>query len=606
MDKKLTARNFQSGIEDFEELITKDLAYIDKTAQLDDLVHRAKVMLLLRPRRFGKTLTMSMLSCFLEMNYQNPEDRSRPKRLFKGLKVSENRAFCEKHMGRYPVISISFKDVAGSTLEDAVRSIITVFAEQSDRFSFLIGWEGLSTRFLERISDLDESEKSLMTRDGNIRSSVKNLIVFFIRKLSALLKKAFNKKAIILIDEYDVPLQKAKSGGYYDKMLEIIRGIMGAALKTNSSLEKGFVTGCLRIAHQSIFTGINNFKTCGIQDEFLSDFIGLTREETARLLEECKLKSRLSDVTKWYDGYNFAENDMLCPWSVLNFTGDALDSKNPEAFKPQNYWANSSGNDIIGLVMRHPGGRDLERLQNLMEGKTEEIALREFTTYPEITSDTDFDTFATLMLHTGYLTVVKDAVPPESNKSVVRIPNNEILECFSEKAKTIFSSSNPEWVEQAFMMLDALFAGDVKKVQDIINDMLMRFISNRDAMSGEGYYHGFMTSVLGIAAESAGSAGNRVNRVKMESEKDDGNGFSDIVLSKVFEGKAVILEFKKCKSGTPKSFKDMCTKALNQIEDKKYDYRYRASGYQEVLKYGIAFYGKECLVLKMPDDPAVK
>ena len=587
MDKKLTARNFQSGIEDFEELITKDLAYIDKTAQLDDLVHRAKVMLLLRPRRFGKTLTMSMLSCFLEMNYQNPEDRSRPKRLFKGLKVSENRAFCEKHMGRYPVISISFKDVAGSTLEDAVRSIITVFAEQSDRFSFLIGREGLSTRFLERISDWDESEKSLMTRDGNIRSSVKNLIVFFIRKLSALLKKAFNKKAIILIDEYDVPLQKAKSGGYYDKMLEIIRGIMGAALKTNSSLEKGFVTGCLRIAHQSIFTGVNNFVCFGIGDSEFADFIGLTRDETAKLLEDCGLESRLPDVTEWYDGYSFGRKSMMCPWSVLNFVGSALRDEDPATFRPLNFWANSSGNDIIGLSMRHPGGRELERLQNLMEGKTEEIDLREFTTYPEITSNTDFDTFATLMLHTGYLTVVRDAVPSARNRAVVRIPNNEILECFSEKANTIFSSSNPEWDEMSRDLRNNLFNGNALNVSVIINKMLQAFISVRDFRS-EGFYHGFVIGVLGITAGSS---------EELESNREGGDGYFDLVIKDDSSSVAVIMEFKISGSSRASVRKKECAEALNQIEEKHYD-RELQNDYDTVRKFGMVFHKKTCEVME--------
>ena len=276
MNESLTARNFVAGIEDFEELISEKVIYIDKTSYLEDLIKRSHVALILRPRRFGKTLTMSMLSCFLEMNYQNPEDRSRPESLFKDLDVYKNKAFCNEYMGRYPVISISFKEAEGSTLEDAVRGIITVFAELSDKFAFLSGREKLNTRFLERMSDWDESEKSLIMRDGNIRPSVKNLVVFFIKKLSALLKKAFNKKAVILIDEYDVPLQKARKRGYYDKMLEIIRGIMSSALKTNSNMELGFVTGCLRIAHQSIFTGVNNFDEYGVNDKIYSGFGFLT------------------------------------------------------------------------------------------------------------------------------------------------------------------------------------------------------------------------------------------------------------------------------------------------------------------------------------------
>ena len=587
MDKKLTARNFQPGIEDFEELRNKGVAYIDKTAQLDVLLNRAKVMLLLRPRRFGKTLTMSMLSCFLEMNYQTPEDRSRPERLFKDLAVCRNKTFCDEYMGRFPVISISFKEVEGSTLEDAVRSIITVFAEQADKFSFLIGREGLNTRFLERMSDWDESEKSLIQRDGNIRSSVKNLVVFFIRKLSALLKMAFNKKAIILLDEYDVPLQKAQAAGYYDKMLEIIRGIMGAALKTNSSLEKGFVTGCLRIAHQSIFTGVNNFVCFGIGDSEFADFIGLTRDETAKLLEDCGLESRLPDVTEWYDGYSFGRKSMMCPWSVLNFVGSALRDEDPATFRPLNFWANSSGNDIIGLSMRHPGGRDLERLQNLMEGKTEEIDLREFTTYPEITSNTDFDTFATLMLHTGYLTVVRDAVPSARNRAVVRIPNNEILECFSEKANTIFSSSNPEWDEMSRDLRNNLFNGNALNVSVIINKMLQAFISVRDFRS-EGFYHGFVIGVLGITAGSS---------EELESNREGGDGYFDLVIKDDSSSVAVIMEFKISGSSRASVRKKECAEALNQIEEKHYD-RELQNDYDTVRKFGMVFHKKTCEVME--------
>ena len=587
MDKKLTAWNFQPGIEDFEELRNKGVAYIDKTAQLDVLLNRAKVMLLLRPRRFGKTLTMSMLSCFLEMNYQTPEDRSRPERLFKDLAVCRNKTFCDEYMGRFPVISISFKEVEGSTLEDAVRSIITVFAEQADKFSFLIGREGLNTRFLERMSDWDESEKSLIQRDGNIRSSMKNLVVFFIRKLSALLKMAFNKKAIILLDEYDVPLQKAQAAGYYDKMLEIIRGIMGAALKTNSSLEKGFVTGCLRIAHQSICTGVNNFVCFGIGDSEFADFIGLTRDETAKLLEDCGLESRLPDVTEWYDGYSFGRKSMMCPWSVLNFVGSALRDEDPATFRPLNFWANSSGNDIIGLSMRHPGGRDLERLQNLMEGKTEEIDLREFTTYPEITSNTDFDTFATLMLHTGYLTVVRDAVPSARNRAVVRIPNNEILECFSEKANTIFSSSNPEWDEMSRDLRNNLFNGNALNVSVIINKMLQAFISVRDFRS-EGFYHGFVIGVLGITAGSS---------EELESNREGGDGYFDLVIKDDSSSVAVIMEFKISGSSRASVRKKECAEALNQIEEKHYD-RELQNDYDTVRKFGMVFHKKTCEVME--------
>ncbi|WP_406037015.1 AAA family ATPase, partial [Succinimonas sp.] len=385
MNESLTCQNFKVGVEDFEKLITQRLAYIDKTSYLEDLIKRSNVALILRPRRFGKTLTMSMLSCFLEMNYQNPEDRSRPERLFKDLDVYKNRAFCNEYMGRFPVISLTFKDAEGANFREAVNRIIAVFAKLARKFDFLTKKDNLDTSFLRRIRDLNDGKRPVFGSDGNFDGVNNNLILDFLTNLADCLNQAFNKAPVLIIDEYDVPLQKARKRGYYDQMLEIIRGIMSSALKTNSSMEMGFVTGCLRIAHQSIFTGVNNFKTYGIQDEFLSGFIGLTRDDTIRLLGKCGLESRMPDVSEWYDGYNFAENDMLCPWSALNFAGDALGSRDPAAFQPRNYWANSSGNDIIEICMKHPRPKDAERFQNLLEGKTEEIALREFTTYPAIT-----------------------------------------------------------------------------------------------------------------------------------------------------------------------------------------------------------------------------
>ncbi len=610
---------FPIGISDFENLISNGMVCIDKTSYLEELLNPGTgVVQILRPRRFGKTLTMSMLSCFLEMNYRNPKDRRRQRKLFKDLAIYKNKAFCDKHMGRYPVISLSFKDVDGKTFQDAVEMIVSIFAEQAAKFEFLTKKKELDTVFLRRIKDCRHRKTRVFKRDGTFAEGMASLINLFIKDLAKCLKKAFNKDPVIIIDEYDVPLQKATARGYYTDMLDVIRLILSSALKDNdTNIFKGFVTGCLRIAHQSIFTGINNFKPNDIEDGFLSGFIGLTRDETENLLRQHGLENRLPAVIEWYDGYNFGGTDMLCPWSVLNFTSDALKSKNPAAFKPRNYWSNSSGNDIIDICMRHPDSSDLERIENLMHNGTETITLKTFTSYPEINGNTSFDTFATMMLHTGYFTVAKSAAADESEmslnsnsagddpeiirKAVIKIPNKEVLQSFREKAENIFSKDNPEWTKRAAELLEALFSGNAKNVQDIIDDMLMRFISNRDAMSGEGYYHGFMTSVLGIAAGTAGTARNRINRVEMESEKDAGNGFSDIILSKVFEGKAVILEFKKCKIGTPNAFKKMCREALKQIDDKQYECRYRASGYQDIKKYGIAFYGKQCLVM-IPDS----
>ena len=347
--------------------------------------------------------------------------------------------------------------------------------------------------------------------------------------------------------------------------------------------------------------------------------MGFTKDETAALLKTLGMENRLQHVMEWYGGYNFAGNDMVCPGSVMEFISRVSDPKSdPAAFPLAGFRANTGAGDIIGDSMRQLYGPDLAMIENLMHGGSEILTPITFTSYPEINGNTGFDTFATLMLHTGYFTEVRDAEIAGTektadgnsayddsdivNNTVIKIPNKEVLQCFIEKAKSIFSKENPEWTGRALEMLNALFSGDAVQVQNIITDMLMSFVSIRDA-SVEAYYHGFMTSVLGIAAGTAGKGNNRINTIKMESQEDSGNGFSDIILSKTFEGKAVILEFKKCKTGTPKAFRNMCQEALNQIEKKKYEYRYRASGYQEIIKYGIAFYGKGCLVIKKTDEP---
>ena len=595
-DRAVSGTVFPIGISDFENLISNGMVYIDKTSCLEELLTPGTgVFQILRPRRFGKTLAMSMLSCFLEMNYENPEDRSRPERLFRDLAIYKNRAFCDEYMGRYPVISISFKDVEGKNYHEAVNRIIAVFARLADKFDFLTGKENVQAAFLQQIRDLNTGKVPVFGSDGNFAGVNNNLVLDFLANLAQCLKKAFNKRPVIIIDEYDVPLQKASARGYYTDMLDVIRGILSAALKDSDKvIFKGFVTGCLRIAHQSIFTGINNFKANGIQDELLSGFIGLTKDETVKLLRQHNLENRLPDVIKWYDGYNFGGTEMLCPWSVLNFTGDALKSRNPAAFRPQNYWANSSGNDIIGLSMKHPRAQDLERIQHLLEGKSAEIALREFTSYPAITAHTDFDTFATMMLHTGYLTVVRDTEPAAKNRAVVRIPNNEVRECFSEKAELLFSAGNPEWLEKAVTLRDALLGGDTDLAQDIMNAMLRRFISVRDT-SYEYYYHMFLSGALSLTADES---------VDVISQTEMGDGYPDIIIDNTRNREAVLLELKKAAGNKFSQLEKRAESALEQIRSHDYGRDFRERKYRRIFSFGVSFFGKECLVLRLPDNAA--
>ena len=595
-----SADDFPVGIEDFEKLITLGKVYIDKTKELEKLMKSgADVTLLLRPRRFGKTLSMSMLQNFLELNYADPQDRSRQERLFHNLNVYNNREFCDRHMGRYPVISISLKDIDGNDFEDAMDSMKLLLNNLFDKYSFLLESDKQSEENKNKLRTIIGicSNANLTLSNADDMRKLKGIAKDSLKFLSRMLYHEYGLKSIIIVDEYDVPLQKAKAKSkrktspeeldYYDQMLDVVRGMLSIALKTNSFMEKGFVTGCLRIAHQSIFTGINHFATCGIADAKYSGFIGLTKEETVNLLKECGMENRLEDVLTWYDGYNIAGKEMICPWSIMNFLWEALEpGKDPDTFPPRNYWANSSGNDILEICMKRAKANTSRRLQNLLDGGTEVIEKREFTTYPDIAANNDFDVFATMMMHTGYLTVDKNATAAAGETVAVRIPNREVLECFRDKVNAVFGRSNPVWLEKSQELLAALFAGDADSAATIIRSMLLSFLSSRDT-AYEGIYHAFLLGIMAIAADEA--------NVDIKSNSERGDGYSDLVLCDDDKAVAVIIEFKKSDSQSRSAWKKLSAEALEQIDKQNYDFNLRED-YDVVHKYGIAFHGKHCMV----------
>ncbi len=594
------------------------MVYVDKTSCLEELLNSGSMVpMILRPGKFGKTLFMSMLSCFLEMNYQNPRDRRRQRKLFKDLAISENKAFCAKHMGRYPVISLSFKDADGETFQDAVKAIIRVFAGLSDKFDFLTRRDDLDTVFLQRIRDLNTGKARVFGNDGNFESSIWGLLLSYLGDLAKCLHQAFNKPPVIIIDDWDHPLQKATARGYYTDMIDIIQGILSAALKDSSDIFKGFITGVHHISYQSIYSGFNNYDLCSINDPFCCDFIGFTKDETADLLKRLNLKNRLPDIIAQYGGYNFAGADMVYPDGVIRFLAQAFrPGNNSVALPPENFRINFNESDIIEICMKSLRSNGLERLQHLLEGKTEEIVLRQFTTYPAITSNTDFDTIATMMLHTGYLTpgqiqpgqqhpmmlhtgyltVARDAAPSARNRAVVKIPNNEVLECFSDKAETIFSEGNPEWLEKAMTLRDALLSGDTEQAQDIMNAMMRRFISVRDT-SHEYYYHMFLSGVLSMTSDED---------IDVVSQIEKGDGYPDIIIDNTRNREAVILELKKSDGKKYAQLEKWAEEALDQIRTHDYDRDFRDRKYRKIFSFGISFFGKECLALKMPDDSARK
>jgi len=579
------------GTEDFEKNIQTNSVYIDKTSYLTELygehVHANgmsyidEVLLFTRPRRFGKTLTMSMIKNFFELNYADPKDKSKPEKLFHNLAIAKNKDFCDRYMGEYPVIFLSLKDVEGDSVESALNELLGKIYKLYDGFRFLLESKALSPEDLDAYQYvLSFTKPGIRSWDKNYFINATDVIKSSLFNLTSYLYKEFRKKTIVIVDEYDVPLQKATLQGYYNDILSIIRGMLSKVFKTNEYLEKGFVTGCLRISHESIFTGINNFSIYTVNDEAYNTFIGFTKDEVIELLNKQKLGSKDKVVMKWYNGYNFAGAKMLCPWSVLKFCESAGKSDNLNKLIPGNYWINTSGNDIVDICLKHPDAQDSIRLQNLLNGNTEIIQSSDFTAYPEINTGTDFETMMSMMLHTGYLTVIKT----HPDRSVeVKIPNEEVLDSFRERIKVVFSKKNAPWFEKAESLKNALFKNGKDEVQALINELLINFVSVRNT-ANESYYHGFLAGILSITLDE---------NTEIKSDKESGNGFSDLALVTDSKKIAIIIEFKKLEKG--ENFDDVCTEALKQIEDKKYAYPYEQKGYT-IIKYGIGFLGKECMV----------
>jgi hypothetical protein len=579
------------GTEDFEKNIQTNSVYIDKTSYLTELygehVHANgmsyidEVLLFTRPRRFGKTLTMSMIKNFFELNYADPKDKSKPEKLFHNLAIAKNKDFCDRYMGEYPVIFLSLKDVEGDSVESALNELLGKIYKLYDEFRFLLESKALSPEDLDAYQYvLSFTKPGIRSWDKNYFINATDVIKSSLFNLTSYLYKEFRKKTIVIVDEYDVPLQKATVQGYYNDILGIVRGMFSKVFKTNEYLEKGFVTGCLRISHESIFTGINNFSIYTVNDEAYNTFIGFTKDEVIELLNKQKLCSKEKVVMKWYNGYNFAGAKMLCPWSVLKFCESAGKSDNLNKLIPGNYWINTSGNDIVDICLKHPDAQDSIRLQNLLNGNTEIIQSSDFTAYPEINTGTDFETMMSMMLHTGYLTVIKT----HPDRSVeVKIPNEEVLDSFRERIKVVFSKKNAPWFEKAESLKNALFKNGKDEVQALINELLINFVSVRNT-SNESYYHGFLAGILSITLD---------DNTEIKSDKESGTGFSDLIIVTDSKKIAIIIEFKKLEKG--ENFDDVCSEALKQIEDKRYAYPYEQKCYT-IIKYGIGFLGKECMV----------
>lgn len=553
------------GIEDFKEVRKDGYYYVDKTALIQQVLEkRSKVTLFTRPRRFGKSLNMSMLKNFFEIGTDAA--------LFEGLHISKNTQMCEKYMGKYPVIAVSLKGVDAATYEEAFDQLVDIMNNNAAEFSFLQNSDSLTDY---------EKERFIKLLDDQMNQKIMGSSMLWLTKL---LEKHYNKKVVVLIDEYDVPLAKAHENGYYDKMVRLIRNMFGNVLKTNNSLAFAVLTGCLRIAKESIFTGLNNFKVYSITDEEFDETFGFTGEEVQEMLSYYGLSSCFDKVKEWYDGYRFGNTDVYCPWDVVNYCSDHQNRPNAEM---KNYWMNTSGNEVISHFIdsiNDPHMLTKSELELLVSGETVVKRVDEMITYKELYSNID-NLWSTLFM-TGYLTQRGKEM---DGRYHLAIPNREICNIIVERVLALFRKDVSKNAKLLNGFCNAMLESDSATVQQLLTEYMDTTISIRDSFVKslrENFYHGLLIGIFGYR-----------DGWKATSNKESGDGFSDILIE-VNENDSrmgIVLELKYSKS--EKALDKDCQAALQQITDKNYEQALRKNGYQNILKYGIAFYHKKCRVM---------
>ena len=555
------------GIENFEKLRQEDFYYIDKTRLIEQLLTRwGEVNLFTRPRRFGKSLNMSMLQSFFEIG--------KDKTLFDGLRISDNQELCEKYQGKFPVVSVSLKGINGATYEEARRFLIKIINEEARRLSVL-----------SDSTELDETDHELLTQLKK-KEMTNDSLVYSIRELTELLEKHYGSKVIVLIDEYDVPLAKANENGYYDEMVLLIRNLFENALKTNNSLKFAVLTGCLRIAKESIFTGLNNFKVYSITDKSFDETFGFTDAEVRELLRYYGQEKYYETVKEWYDGYRFGNVDVYCPWDVINFCSDHLADPGLE---PKNYWANTSGNSVISHFIDSVGKpQKLTRmeLEQLVNGGIVQKEINSELTYKELYSSID-NLWSTLFM-TGYLTQRGE---PSGNRYNLVIPNREIRNIITNHILKMFKENVKDDGKTVSDLCDALLNQNPEKVELIFTEYMKKTISIRDTFARkptkENFYHGLLLGILGFKENWS-----------VMSNRESGDGFGDILIRIEDEDVGIVIEVKYADDG---NLQGECEKALQQIIDIRYTEALEQEGIHTIIKYGIACYRKKCKVLMRID-----
>ena len=554
------------GMDDFKEIRKSEFYYIDKTKLIEQVLENwSKVNLFTRPRRFGKTLNMSMLKCFFEIGTDTT--------FFDGLYISKNQALCEEYMGKYPVVLLSLKSVEGLTFEEARASLCELIAGEVRRF-----------KFLEKSDRLDDDEKNAY-HDLIFIQNLKETILgtklkFSLKKISELLYKHYGQKAIILIDEYDVPLDKAFQHGYYREMVTLIRGLFGEAFKTNDFLQFAVLTGCLRISKESIFTGLNNFKVYAANDLRYDEAFGFTNEEVKQLLADYYLEEHFAEVKEWYDGYHFGNADIYCPWDVINYVDDLV--FDPKA-RPKAYWINSRGNDLVKRFIDKADMTTRDEIEELIAGHAVKKRIRMDLTYDEV--DNTIDNVWSVLFTTGYLT--QEGREMDGIYRLI-IPNKEVREVFVLQISEWFNRvvandrASTEKINRGFL------EGKTEDIQQELTHFLGKSISVLDTKARneekEIFYHGIL---IGILKNNANWA--------VRSNRESGDGYADILIKPKNPDVGIVIELKYASSFN--ELDQACERALEQIRDRRYDEALREDGRSEILAYGIAFWKKRCKVV---------
>ncbi|MDO4677933.1 MAG: AAA family ATPase [Eubacteriales bacterium] len=549
------------GIENFKELQTEDFYYIDKTYFIRDLLAGwAKVNLFTRPRRFGKSLNMSMLKCFFELG----TDRS----IFKDLNISKETAICEAYMGKFPVIFLSLKGMNADTYESALEMAVQNIRGEARRFQYLLDSDRLTSYDKEAFTELLQEHMT----EGTLCSSLKIL--------SELLEKHHDRQVILLIDEYDVPLAKAFERGYYDRMVLFLRNMFEHALKTNDSLKFSVLTGCMRISKESIFTGLNNLKVLSIAEVQFDEAFGFTDQEVREMLEYYGLSEHYEEIREWYDGYQFGNVEVYCPWDVINYC-DAL--RADQDAQPKNYWSNTSSNEAVRRFIQESDKAAVRReIERLVAGEIITKEIHQELTYKDMYAS--LDNLWSVLFTTGYLT---QRGKPEGNRFQLAIPNMEIRNIFTAQIMDFFKENVPKNGDALREFCEALKTGNAKSVEKILSEYLRRTVSIRDTFvkkpMKENFYHGFLLGILGFG-----------DSWSVSSNRESGDGYSDILVETDDGETGIVLELKYAEDG---NLDAACKKALKQIEQKRYGEELEEEGILHILKYGIAFYKKRCRVV---------